>query len=83
MLQVYVSSKNKETDRPVKLLKGFKRVSVNKGEKIAAEIKVEIEDIRFYNPETGEWILDDEYEIFVGNSSDNIVSVGVIDFTAK
>lgn len=80
VLQVYVSSKNQETDRPVKLLKGFRRVSVNKGEKVTAEIKVEVEDIRFYNPETGEWNVDKEYEIFVGNSSDNIISAGKITF---
>ena len=80
VLQVYVSSKNQETDRPVKLLKGFKRVSVNKGEKVTAEVKVETEDIRFYNPENGEWIFDKEYEIFIGNSSDNITSAGKITF---
>ncbi len=80
VLQVYVSSKNKEADRPVKLLKGFRRVSVNKGEKVTAEIKVEVEDIRFYNPENGEWNVDKEYEIFVGNSSENIISAGKITF---
>ncbi len=80
VVQVYVSSLNKEVDRPVKLLKGFKRVSVNKGETVKAEIIVDTEDMKFYNPENGEWYLDNEYEIFVGNSSDNIVSAGKITF---
>ncbi|MBQ7957029.1 MAG: glycoside hydrolase family 3 C-terminal domain-containing protein [Clostridia bacterium] len=80
VIQVYVSSKNTETDRPVKLLKGFKRVKVEKGGKVTAEIKVETDDIRFYNPENGEWSLDKEYEIFVGNSSDNIISAGTVTF---
>lgn len=78
--QVYVGSENSEKDRPVKLLKGFKRVSVKAGETVKAEIDVEIEDIKFYNPEKGEWELDESYVIYAGSDSRNIIRVATISF---
>lgn len=80
VVQVYVGSENSAQDRPVKLLKGFKRVSVKAGETVKAEIDVDVEDIKFYNPEKGEWELDESYVIFTGSDSKNIIRVGTISF---
>ncbi len=80
VVQVYIGSNNTETDRPVKLLKGFRRISVEPGKTAVAEIKVDIEDIRFYNSENGEWILDNEYTVYVGTSSKNAAESGKILF---
>ncbi len=80
VVQVYVSSENKEEDRPVKLLKGFKRVSVKAGEEIEAVISVEFEDIKFYDEKDEAWKLDKGYTFFVGNDSQNVKSAGSIDF---
>lgn len=80
VVQVYVGSENCAEDRPVKLLKGFKRVSVKAGETVKAEIDVEVEDIKFYNPEKGEWKLDESYVLFAGSDSKNITRVGTISF---
>ena len=80
VLQVYVGSADKEKERPVKVLKGFKRVSVKAGECVTAEIDVLVDDIKFYCPENGEWELDEKYIIYVGCDSKNVTKVAEIDF---
>ncbi|MBR5232856.1 MAG: glycoside hydrolase family 3 C-terminal domain-containing protein [Clostridia bacterium] len=80
VVQVYAGSDNTATDRPVKLLKGFKRVSVKSGETKEVRINVDIDDIKFYNPEFRNWELDDSYTVYVGTDSRNAVNSGKIKF---
>ncbi|MBQ3006883.1 MAG: glycoside hydrolase family 3 C-terminal domain-containing protein [Clostridia bacterium] len=80
VIQVYIGSNNTETDRPVKLLKGFRRVTVDAGKTAVAEITVDFDDIKFYNPESGEWMLDKDYTVYTGTSSRNAVYAGIIAF---
>lgn len=80
VLQVYVSSQNKDEDRPVKLLKGFKRVSLNSGESVKAEIRIPFEEIKFYNPESKSWVLDKKYTVLLGTDSKNTKPIGEINF---
>lgn len=80
VLQVYIGSDGAENDRPIKLLKGFKRVSVCAGQSVKAEICVDTEDIKFYNPDLGEWELDRSYTVYLGTSSRNASPVAKIDF---
>ena len=80
VIQVYIGSNNTDSDRPVKALKGFKRVSVNAGESLTAEADVLIDDIKFYNPEKGCWELDEAYTVYVGTDSRNVIEAGEISF---
>ena len=80
VIQVYIGSDNKEIDRPVKLLKGFKRISVKKGEGVEVTVTVDIDDIKFYCPDRGEWILDESYTVYVGTDSRNVISAGKVTF---
>ena len=80
VIQIYVGSNAKDKDRPVKVLKGFKRVSVKAGESLTAEAEAEIEDIRFYNPDCDKWELDESYTVYVGTDSQNVVEAGKITF---
>lgn len=80
VVQVYIASENSTEDRPVKLLKGFKRVRVKAGETVKAEIDVNVDDIKFYNPENDMWELDESYVIYAGSDSKNISRVGTISF---
>ncbi len=80
IIQLYVGSENTAVDRPVKLLKGFRRVTVNKGESAVIEVSADVEDIRFYNPETAEWVLDDTYTVYIGTDSRNVIEAGKISF---
>ena len=80
VVQVYVSSNDSSEDRPVKLLKGFKRVSVNADDTTAVSIEIDLDDIKFYNPEKASWELDKSYTILAGNSSNNLQIAGKIEF---
>ena len=80
VIQLYIGSNNTDADRPVKLLKGFSRVSVRKGETVAAEVSADVDDIRFYNPEKSAWELDEEYTVYIGADGRNVVEVGKISF---
>ena len=80
VVQVYIGSNNKAIDRPVKGLKGFKRVSVKKGEAAEVTVKVDVDDIKFYCPESGKWTLDECYTVYVGTDSKNIIPAEKINF---
>jgi beta-glucosidase len=69
VVQVYAGSNGADRDRPVKLLKGYRRVVLKAGEKKKIAICVKKEDLRFYNPDTTQWVLDEAYTFYVGNSS--------------
>ncbi|HLV10778.1 MAG TPA: fibronectin type III-like domain-contianing protein, partial [Halanaerobiales bacterium] len=56
----------------VKLLRGFKQVSLEAGEKKRVEISCQFDRLRWYNPDSGNWELEEmEYEVYIGNSSCN------------
>ena len=80
VVQVYIGSNNEDIDRPVKLLKGFKRVSLKKGDTIDTTVTVDIDDIKFYCPEKGDWVLDESYTVYVGTDSENVTAVGKVSF---
>ena len=71
VVQVYVGSNGacNGDDRPVKRLKGMKRVEVAPREEKTAEITIPVEELRFYD--RGEWVLDREYIVYVGTDSAN------------
>lgn len=67
-----IMNKNSSVDRPVKLLRGFKRITLNPGEKMTVEIRCPIEKLKWFNPDTNEWELEHmDYEVYIGNSSSN------------
>jgi beta-glucosidase len=69
VVQVYAGSNGADQDRPVKLLKGFQRVELKAGETKKVTILIDQEDLTFYDPETTQWVLDQAYTLYVGNSS--------------
>jgi beta-glucosidase len=72
VVQMYVGFKNSEIDRPVKVLRGFKRVSLRVGESKSVEISCPISELSWYNEEKNQMDIEHmEYEIYVGTSSDN------------
>ncbi|MBT2293486.1 glycoside hydrolase family 3 C-terminal domain-containing protein [Paenibacillus albidus] len=72
VIQLYVGFSNSMVDRPVKVLRGFKRVTLQPGEKREIEISCPIEKIKWYNPQTNNWQLEEmEYEVCLGTSSAN------------
>lgn len=72
VLQMYVGFKNSKVDRPVKILRGFKRVSIKPGEIKEVRIDCPIERLSWYNPSTESMEIENmEYEIYVGTSSED------------
>ena len=71
--QVYVSAVSPKVYRPVKELKGFKKVFLKAGE--SREVTVDLDDkaFRYFNEKTGRFEIDGgEYDILVGASSRDI-----------
>ena len=77
VVQVYAGSNGAAdgSDRPEKLLKGFRRVELAPGETKSVEIAVAKEDLKFWSP-CG-WALDPAYTIYVGSSSADAAAIGV------
>ena len=70
VVQFYVGFENSAVDRPRKLLRGFKKVSLEPGETREVEITCPVESLRWYNPETGAWELEGMvYRAYIGTSS--------------
>lgn len=70
VVQLYIGFSNSSVDRPVKSLKGFKRVTLAAGEEKTVEVTAPIEKLKWFNPETDSWELEYmDYEVYIGNSS--------------
>jgi beta-glucosidase len=72
IVQVYIGFENSKIDRPLKLLKGFTRITLNPNEEKEVTIKIDKDKLKWYNPETKEWEFENmEYSVHVGGSSKN------------
>ncbi|MBR4470527.1 MAG: glycoside hydrolase family 3 C-terminal domain-containing protein [Erysipelotrichaceae bacterium] len=69
VVQVYLGSENKEIDRPVKLLKGFKRVELKAKEEKEISININKDELKFYDE--GRWVLDKRYKAYVGTDCED------------
>lgn len=70
VIQLYVGFKQSQIDRPVKLLRGFTRVSLEAGTGERVCLSCPLEKLKFYNPKTGEFELESmSYEVYIGSSS--------------
>lgn len=70
VVQMYVGFKNSTVDRPVKLLRGFKRVTIDPGASDTVGISCPVEKLRFYNPQTAVFEIEHmDYEVYIGSSS--------------
>jgi len=71
IIQVYVH-KMIDSDGPIKTLRGFQRIDVQKGKTGYARITLNPTAFEFYNHSNGKMMTEaGEYEIMYGNSSSN------------
>lgn len=71
--QVYVADKAAKIDRPVKELRGFRKVALKKGETQKVTIDIPVDDLRYFDPVSKTWKLDNgKFEVMVGASSQDI-----------
>jgi len=72
--QLYVSKKNSRIIRPLRELKGFKKVFVEKGKKVNVSINFDEYTFRYFDRKLNKWCVEDgEYNIEIGKSSEDIV----------
>jgi len=72
IVQLYVGFENSSVDRPLKLLRGFKRVALKPKETKTVSIDVRKKDFAWYNPDNRVWEVESiEYTIYIGASSKN------------
>jgi beta-glucosidase len=70
VVQTYVGYEKSALDRPVKDLRGFKRVHLKPGEKKRIEIPILIKDLAYYDPQEKCWRIEKmDYSLYVGTSS--------------
>ena len=72
VLQVYIHGKHCGVSRPLKELKGYKRLEVDCGQSKDFEIALDKESFYFYDAEMCYGMHDCNYTVMVGTSCDNI-----------
>jgi len=71
--QLYIRDVVASVVRPVKELKGFQKISMQKGAVETVEISININDLVFYDESISDWNLEKGvYVIYVGNAANNI-----------
>lgn len=77
--QVYVADKESTIFRPVKELKGFKKVFLKAGEEKEVEIELSKRAFAFYNVDLGDWQVETgEFDILVAASSRDVKLSGTV-----
>jgi len=73
VVQLYVSSLGSIGDVPKKQLKGFKRISLKKGESRKVSFRISVSDLSFWNEKAGKFEVESgDYAIQLGASSADI-----------
>jgi beta-glucosidase len=72
VVQLYVGFEGAPVERPVKLLRGFRKLSLEPGETRRVSFRLAARDLARYDPEARAWRVDAmPYQLYVGGSSRN------------
>jgi beta-glucosidase len=70
VVQLYVHQKAGSDSRPVRELKGFRRVSLKPGEKQTVTFPLGPDELRYWSTSQGKWVQDAEaFDVWVGSDS--------------
>ena len=72
VVQLYVRDKVASVTRPLKELKGFKRISVKAGSSQTITFTLYVNQLGFYNPEMDYVVEPGTIELMIGTSSEDI-----------
>jgi len=75
--QLYVQDKVGSITRPVKELKGFKKIMLKKGETATLTFSLEKDDVAFYHPDLKKYWEPGEFIIYIGTNSKETISKSV------
>lgn len=75
VVQMYITDKKCSVARPVRELKGFKKVSLAPGETKQVTLTISRDALAFFNADLHEWQVESgDFEVSIGNSSRSIAS---------
>ncbi|HPF49970.1 MAG TPA: beta-glucosidase BglX [Draconibacterium sp.] len=78
VVQLYIHDKVASITPPVRLLKGFQKIMLKKGETQKVEFTLSAQDLAFYHPDLSFYAEPGEFTVFVGGDSNASLSA---DFT--
>lgn len=73
VVQLYIQDVFASVTRPVKELKGFKKINIKAGETTSVTFEITPEMLSFYNIDMEKVVEPGWFEIMIGNSSENLV----------
>ena len=74
-VQLYVRDVKSSVDRPVKELKGFKKVSLNPGETKDVKFELDRKSLSYFDADKHQWVMEPgDFEVLIGASSGDIRS---------
>ena len=79
--QFYIQDLECSVERPIKELKGFKKLFLKPGEKGTANFKLDKKDLSFYDESTNSWKVETGiFKVLIGSSSRDIQLEGQIEY---
>ena len=73
IVQLYIGDQESSLERPVKELKGFKKVALAPGETKTVTFEVDKDMLKYYDPAQSGWVLENgKFTAYVGAASDDI-----------
>ncbi len=70
VVQLYLHQRNGTASRPVRELKGFRRISLAAGESQTVELSIGPDERRYWNAAVRDWVLDaSTFDVYVGSDS--------------
>jgi len=74
-VQLYISDLKSSLPRPVKELKGYKKISLQPGEEQTVTLSVDKSALSFFDPDKHDWVAESgDFEAWIGTSSTDIKS---------
>ena len=75
VVQMYIMDKESSLPRPIKELKGFKKIKIAPGETTKVDFTIGKEALSFYDPTHHKWVAEPgKFQILIGAASDDIRS---------
>ena len=82
VVQLYISDKKSSLPRPVKELKGFKKIKLAPGEEKTVTLTIDKGALSYFDDERHEWVAEPgKFEALIGSSSTDIKAVVPFDFS--
>lgn len=70
VVQLYVGCEQSAVDRPVKVLRDFRRITLDPGESARVTLTADFDSLRWYDAAASAWVFENvPYQLYIGTSS--------------